>query len=288
VLRRLLLGIVGFGVFVSIVGFLEFLGILGPTAYATGLLIGGRNYARVIGTLGNPNNLGLFLGLAILAAGWGAVLQPRVRTIAIVVMLAALALTSSKGACVALGLTAVLAFRPWRGRGRVVAAVAALAVCLAFAAVAVATRAGSESPVVGDRTTSVPSAIHATTESPKSLFFGHGFGTQSTVVNGEVRAAVSDNMALALTYEGGLPALILFGALVAISVRVAYRAWRRAQPAGDGLLVPWALYVPLVLLYSPFAVTFRLYPGAMLYWIGVGLMIAGAWSPAREREWNSL
>jgi hypothetical protein len=246
---------------------LEFAEAFGPTAYAGSIDIFGLLQPRAIGTLGNPNNLSIFLALAVLLVITGAAPVPERWSLPIVAALATgLLLTFSKAnAAVFLILGAAHWFE--RRDGRVAAAWGV------GAAVAAATSFGLRTDaVLGQRGDTSADAAAEWSSDASTFLFGNGFGRFAGLDDaGDLDITVIDNMVLALGVEGGLAAVLVFAAVVAAGL---WALWR--SRAGGALGRAALVYGGLLLVYVPLAVVFRLVPGALAFWLLVGLAAATA------------
>lgn len=270
---RLTTGIVAFGIFETIVAVPNFLGAFSDTFYAGHVKLAGDVYPRAIATLGNPNNLGMFLGLALVLTIWNpARLSGRVRAAAISILSLGIVLTFSKTVILALGITLLILAVKESGRTRVygiaIASGAAFLVLIAYLM-----RTGtevSETALVGTRLDTASAAFEQWTETPRSFLLGQGFAAQADVsAGGTITETVIDNMPLALAVEGGVVGLALFALVVYFGVRGLF-----LERAPGRFIVASRACVTFFIIYTPFAVAFRLFPGALFFWLIVGISLA--------------
>lgn len=271
--KHLAVGMVILGAMQTGLAVADYAGWIGPTFYAWHVEYAGHIYPRAIGTLGNPNNLGLFLGLAslvVLGSGaWGT----RRGKLALAVLVLGIILTGSKTALIALALAGLLS-RPLRARQwswrRIALLSGALVACMLAIVVMASQRLGAERSLSGALGTHGESArlgFESWFESPASVLFGQGFDAQATVTaGGEVQENPVDTMALAVAVEGGLVALVGVAIVVALGCRLIWMQSRRSVlgTIGRGFAI-------LMVVYAVISVSFRLFPGALLFWIVVGL-----------------
>jgi hypothetical protein len=303
-IQRLLVLVVALGVFESVLAVPDALGLFAHTYYS--FYAHGTLYNRAIGTLGNPNNLGLFLGLALIVAASNAIrVRPLFRAVALAAILVGLFLTFSKTAALGLGISVFfLTQGTARRRALLTAGAAAIGFCIAFSAVVIrsdfntsnpppppatvaapsGSTSGSGSPrgapqgtvrtAVGNRQQTASGAWRRWTSGPKSFLVGSGFATLTDVGSGNrLTETVVDNMVLGLAIEGGLIGLLLVGAVVLLTLVPLFRA------GGEQPLVRVArTNAVFFLLYVPVAVNLRLFPVATFFWIfaGLGLGVIGA------------
>jgi hypothetical protein len=303
-IRRVLRLIVGFAVFESLLAFPDVLGVFAHTYYS--FAWHGELYNRAIGTLGNPNTLGLFLGLGIIVAASNAAdLSPAVRITASAVIVVGIVLTFSKTAALALGLSSfLLTTGPMRRRMVIWAGALVLAALVASTAVVI--RAGSPVPAgttavsttntgtsgsnqsttvvtatVGNRGQTARNAFDDWTSGPKSFLLGHGYASLADVSSsGQLTERVVDNMPLGVALEGGVVGLVLFVSVLVFALKPLVR------PSIRGPIVDLGrTYAAFFLLYSPVAINFRLFPDALYYWmtLGFALGIVCANQSLRER-----
>lgn len=273
--RRLLRGIAVVGALEGVLAVLNFLGIVGTTYYDSYVHLGGGAYSRATATLGNPNNLGLFMGLAaILLLNRTLFSDWRARLLLLPVALGLLA-SFSKTATVALALALVSqglfsgAQSLTRARAILVAGVAAV-----FGYVIVAGRLGgstSAEALLGGRSAGDSLALGQWTHDALSTLTGTGYGILSAQIGSDATSSQAvDNMPLFVAVEGGLIGLLLGVGIVVLGMRLV-RASRRLS--GDPVIISIETYCVFFLLYSPVAVNFRLFPGALLFWLLVGFAV---------------
>ena len=254
----------------SLLAVYEFTGVLGPTYYDAYVSFGEETRPRAIGTLGNPNNLAVFLALPALLLASGAVARGSLRWLLFALVSVGLVLTFSKGVALALAV-ALLVLDRSLGRERRPARTAAIA-AVGGTAFLVATLSRSDGlsvfSVLGDREDVASDALATWTGSLKTFLFGDGFGSHVDITSSGLDTVVTDNMALMLALEGGLVGLGLF-------VLVVFQTFRALTPARSADRSPLGAalfsYTIFFLLYSPFVVNFRLFPGAMLFWLAAGI-----------------
>lgn len=271
-LLRLTGGLVALGALQGVIATIEFAGVIPATFYG-GAVLGGR-FPRAIGTLGNPNNLAIFLALPALLLVAGAY-RARARSwILLALIFVGMALTFSKAVGLGLLVAAVVVGRARAASGSGWRRGGLLLVCgaIALTALSIAGRFRSNIDSLLNRTEAAQAAWDQWTTNLQSFLFGDGFGSLATARDGQVESQAIDNMILALGVEGGLLGLVLFGVMVLAAFLGAARA-RRRHP-GDPLAIGLQAYLVFFLLYSPFAVNFRLFPGALFYWAGIGLLLS--------------
>jgi hypothetical protein len=253
-IRRVMRTLVILGVIEACIAIAQALGFA-PSYYTTVGIA-----PRAIGTLGNPNNLGLFLGMAFLVAI--GKLDGRQHRLSLLILLCGIAVTFSRATPVALALALVLP----GGFPRRFKVLIGLVLLVALALLAVHVR---EEISGGSRGEQQSAAFFEWTSSSRTLFFGEGPGAQRNVANGEIEVlAVPDSMVLTLALDGGLVALVGFGLVLLEALRQL-----RPSPAWPiGLF-----FLAFTLVYS----NFLLFPTALFFWIIVG-------AEAREpRTWQS-
>jgi hypothetical protein len=259
----------------------EFLGLFGGTYYANYVSIGGKSYPRAIGTFGNPNNLGLFLGLPLLLliASMSKSTRPEDRLfppfmtfVFTGTILLGLALTFSKTAPLALVIALVGLSRRLDKRRGLMLALLFTGGMLFLVAEGRVKSGGLAEGELGSRLVTVPSAYRQWVRSPKAFVFGDGIGSTSSLVNNAVSSTVTDNMPLTLAQEGGVVGLVIFSLVCAAALRVAvlgFRVSEQHKTKVGGLLA----YAVFFLVYAAVSVNFRLFPGAMFFWISIGLAV---------------
>ena len=108
-----------------------------------------------------------------------------------------------------------------------------------------------------------------TCQQPPRGLLGEGIGSQQQLGdNAVVVSTGTDDMALTLAVEGGLLLLLAMGVVVAVGLRAARRARLQEVP-----LLGFAVYF---LLYTAVSLNLRLYPGAFLFWMCLGLVEGAA------------
>jgi hypothetical protein len=281
---RLVKGIALVGAAESLLAVVNFVGLVGDTYYRGYLHIAGEEFTRATATLGNPDNLGVFLGLPTMMLLSGAAFRGTWARILLCVVLIGMALTLSRTAALALIVVVLLSLplrRPaFPDRWKVVTALV-LAAAVAVAALSVrGVDASAPSDLLGARVDTVPLAFTRWISDPGVFLIGEGYGTQSETAGPGLPTAeqpVIDSMPLFLALEGGVVAVVLFALLVVTTFRLAIRAAREDPSA----LRSGALgYGAFFLAYTPVLVNFRLFPGAPLFWLFLGLA-AGALGSAR-------
>ena len=287
-IKAILQGIVVLGALQGLIAIPNVFGLVGAR-YPSQARVGDFIVHRAVGTLGNPDNLGLFLGLPasiLLAAALAGtresdrLVSRRALWVLLSAILLGIVLSFSKTAFVALGVTLGAQMLVIRGssRGSRTLRKAALvfAAMALLALVASALRSGGQLSIpalLGTRTTTNPAAFQEWTQSPTTFVVGEGVGSQ-IVAHGAsvVPLSRTDDMFLSLALEGGLVGLLLFGAVVAMTL-----AWLSRISLGNTLRRPeiaglWG-YIVFFLLYTPLALNFRLFPGSLLFWMAIGLAI---------------
>ena len=284
-LRRVVAVVAGLAALQGVLAILEFSGVTPDTFYANYVILIHWIYPRAIGTLGNPNNLALFLALPAILLIAGALGRGWWRWLLLALIFVGMAMTFSKAVglamVVALGVIALTGRAAGHADPRALLPLGALA--LGLTALSAAGRFGSGSLL--DRTEAAKQAWDRWTGSLEDFFFGDGFGSLVSATGGEVQSQAIDNMILALGVEGGSLALVLFG-LVAVSAFVCAARARHGK-SGDALALGIQAYLVFFLLYSPFVVNFRLFPGALFYWVGVGLLLSSVLPASREPDRSS-
>jgi hypothetical protein len=252
----------------------DFAGAFGNTFYAGHVEIGGYLFPRAIGTLGNPNNLGIFLGFGVLVAVFMLDRWSRAtRTAVAVALFVGMVLTFSKTVFVALGLVSIglAVCLPVRNRLRALSAV--VLGTGVVAAVVLSSRTGealSVESVLGSRTGTASNAFDRWTANTQSFFVGEGFGTVTDLdASGPIRETVVDNMVLALALEGGILGIVLTSAVVVAVVGSLF-----LYAGGTRLAVTAKAFAAFFLLYAPVAVNLRLFPGALFLWLFAGIALA--------------
>jgi hypothetical protein len=273
-INRVVLGVVWLGAAEAVVAILDFAGVIGNTRFDSSpdqLL--GIGAGRAIGTLGNPNNLGLFLGLPAFLLIYGApAVSRRARIVTLAVILVGIGATLSKTAPAAMVLAVCLQRLLGHGRGRRWLPALGLVVVLApLLYLVVSLRvdgAVSVSSLFGSRVESVPEGLREFVSRTTVFVFGHGYGYGSQLSLGSATSFVADNMGLSVALEGGVLGLALFTTVVGTGIATVARAARKTpSPVADGLYA----YCLFFAIYSLVAGNFRLFPGALLFWISVGL-----------------
>jgi hypothetical protein len=278
-MRPLAVGIVVLGGVQTVLAVMDYFGVFGATYYFGLTEFAGYLYPRAIGTLGNPNNLGIYLSLALILVISTGEHRSRWGKLAIAVLLVGILLTVSRTAPIAL----LIAFAGslWGGRGsrRLMNTLLALGgVAIAFALTAGSRLGVGSSGIFGSRGATAENALALWTEGPRAFLIGHGFASQATVgANNAVQETVIDNMALAIAVEGGLVALVLLTAIIVLGIRMALFA-----PATTRLGTVARRYGLFFLVYTPLAVNFRLFPGVLFFWVLAGLS-AGVGLSSRPR-----
>lgn len=286
-ISRTLRLIVLLGAMEGIIAVAEFSGHLKPTYYQNYVALGDRtgSYPRAIGTLGNPNNLGLFLGLPALLLLVPLWRSPR-RLFGLtwslpllLLVLTGITLSFSRSAAVALAIALVWTLGSIGRRARMLVLVSLMVILgwLTFAG-----RSQSEISILGTRAQTQQQAFESWISSPRALVFGQGVGADQIVSSSHlVRGPAIDSMILQLLLEGGLVAFAAFALLVGSGLQLLRRAWR-ALP-DDPVIMGLLAYTIFFICYSPVAVNFRLFPGAMLFWLAIGLG-ATLWARRAQAE----
>lgn len=264
----------------SLIAVYEFSGVIADTFYANYVTVAGDEKPRAIGTLGNPNNLALFLALPALLLAAGAVARGALRWILLGLVLVGMVLSFSKAVGLALAIAVVAMEWTRRRELDLVRMIVAGGLGIGLFVLAIASRFGGELSVFavfGGRGSAVEQAWDIWTSDVKTFLIGEGFGSQIDASGGTISQIVTDNMALMLALEGGLLAVILFAVIVAHAFRALLAARRND---GSPLVMALFGYAVFFLLYSPFVVNFRLFPGALLFWLAVGVAVAVSGQPA--------
>jgi hypothetical protein len=268
-------GLVALACLQTLVGILDYCGVFGQTFYFGHIELFGYLYPRAIGTLGNPNNLGIFQALALIVLASTGALRERRAQVAFAVIAFGILLSFSKTAVTALAVTAFLSFIAAGGRLR---SARTLQIGLAFV-VLMALVAGSRiggapglEGIFGSRADTAQNAIDAWLSGPVSTLLGNGFASGTAVTaDGTISEVVIDNMILALGVEGGLIGLLVFATVVLSGLRLTWMA-----PARDPLATVARRFGLFLVIYTPLAVNFRLFPGALFFWLLVGLAAGSA------------
>jgi hypothetical protein len=223
----------------------EYVGLVGNTYYGP----------RAIGTMGNPNNLALFLGMAVLVMLAG--LDGHKHRLGLVLVLAGLAATGSRGAPIALAL-ALLLPRAGRSLHR------SMVVFILLAGLGLIVIVSRQGLYPGSRTQQ-PLAAEEWLASPRTFLIGEGVGlrnpltgTFETSDTSIAPTATADSMLLFLAKTGGVLALSAFGWLL----------WRTGEMAKGTPVWPILLFF---LAYMPAYGNFTLFPAALLFWIFFGM-----------------
>ena len=260
---RVLRLIVVLGVIEGCIAVLEFFGYVGH-AYNLGSATIGVAHVRAIATLGNPNNLGLFLTLSALvlfaAIDSYRLLKPVTAIIALVPVLAGIATTLSKGVAVGLAIALLLQTKRVRGKARILLVLVMVGGFLYFA---IHGRAESTSQLLGSRPATNESGFREYTATTLRVLFGEGIGSQQQLVGNDVVSNVTDNMVLTMGLEGGLLLLFVFGFAVWTSIRILQR-----MQGLEACLLGYGVYF---LLFTLIYTNFRLYPASFLFWMAIGL-----------------
>jgi hypothetical protein len=259
------------GALEGVLAVLNSAGVVGNNYYAQGVIpIGGHIFARAVGTLGNPNNLGLFLGFPLLLVFYRAVFSGWRRKVSFALIALGVLATFSKTAAIALGFAIVLEQvtqkegRPnWR---RVVLLVGMSVLFLLVTFVYRVHGVFTAGALLGARTAGDPETLHHIVSSLSSLAVGSGYGSITAPGAGFQTAA--DNMLLAIAVEGGIIGLVIFVALVLSGFRFMARARRVACSPMTRSLFSYGVFF---LVYAMASSSFRLFPGAVLFWIAAGL-----------------
>lgn len=271
-IHRFLQGLCVVGALEGIVAALSTHDVFGVTYYSFYVQIAGDYFARAIGTLGSPDNLGIFLGLPAMLLLWGRPFSRQwVNWLLLAPVLIGMAVSFSRSAGLALfGSVAVVML--WRGSGRARLKVAGLSVAaVAFLYATFAVRFEGEvslDTILGSRTETISDGLERWTSSLQTFLFGDGYGTLSSVDGEQITQTVTDSMIVTLALEGGLIALVAFAAIVWPAARILLLAERATRSRLALALVAYGLFF---LLYTPISVNFRLFPASLLLWILVGL-----------------
>jgi hypothetical protein len=269
-LRPLAVGVVVLGCLQTVVALLDFMGAWGNTYYAGAVQLVGYVFPRAIGTLGNPNNLGIFLAFALILVVSTGCWRTRWGRVASAVLAVGLVLTFSKAVVLALALTYSGALWTWSRhrptRDAVLVGVGVLGLVAIFTSTRV-TAADGLLGLFGHRGGTTYDGLYTWLEGPFAFLVGHGFAAQASVdATGALQETVTDNMALGLAVEGGLVGLLLFALMVSFGLRLILQ-----HPVSQRLGTVSRRYAVLFLIYTPLAPNFRLFPGALLFWVLVGL-----------------
>jgi hypothetical protein len=266
-------GVILLGVFEGALGLLGFLGFIGNTYYAGEVASG--SYPRAIGTLGNPNNFGLFLGLpAMLVLHRVAFTSVMARILLGAPIALGMALSFSKTAVLAFFLAVMLQRSTGSGtsaRYLRTALIGVLGIGLAYLVLKSRTATPlTLETVLGFRAQSIPAAYGEWTASVTKLFLGNGFGYLTPSQFGGTGFVV-DNMLLALALEGGAFAVAAFVVMVGSGLRLGMLGPRSGSRSAmeTGL---WG-YLLYFLCYTLIVDNFRLFPGALLFWLALGLLV---------------
>lgn len=267
----------------TVLAVLDFFGVLGVTFYFGQIQFAGYSYPRAIGTLGNPNNLGLFLGLVVIVVVSTVGIRRWSGRLALLVLTVGIVLTLSRTALIALGVTlvvAVVASQHRRHRWTLAVGLALLfGVLLVLAAGSRNGSGASLSGIWGNRGDTAQNALQQWTSGPQSFLVGHGFASVSSVTDGgSLSNVVVDNMPLSIALEGGLVGLLLVAWMVVMAVRLALLA-----PRDSPLGVVSRRYAILFLVYAPLSINLRLFPGSLFFWMLMGLSGGVAWRTTVRR-----
>jgi hypothetical protein len=286
-INRVVLGIVWLGAFEAIVAILDFVGAIGNTRFdSTGDQLLGLDLGRAIGTLGNPNNLGLFLGLpAFLLIAGASPISRKTRILLLTLILVGIGTALSKTAPAAMVIALCLQRLLGQGRGgRWFPALGLAAVLAPLLYLVVSLRvdgAVSLASLLGSRVEAVPEGLRDVVSRTSVFLFGHGYGYGSQLSLGISTSFVADNMPLSVALEGGVLGLAIFTALVGAGIATVARAAREAPSSITQGLYGYCLFF---LVYSIVAGNFRLFPGALLFWISVGLALTVLSTASARRE----
>jgi hypothetical protein len=257
----------------------DFAGLFGSTYYSNHVRLGPYLVTRAIGTLGNPNNLGVFLGLALIlvVSGLPRGISGRWSLPVIGALVLGAALTFSK--TIIIGIVGILAWSVLRRSHGVIGRLRAGAVIVAGLTVLVlagTSRRGaglSLEGIAGSRQDTITDAWRNWTSDGYHFIFGEGWASLSDVLDGRLSETVTDNMFLTLGLETGLIGLLLFTALCTWLLVALFRLHRESRLAQASFT-----FAVFFCCYAPIAINFRLFPGALLFWLLGGLAL-------RERLW---
>lgn len=269
-LRPLAIAVVALACLQTVFAALDFMGAFGYTYYFGEVQLVGYLFPRAIGTLGNPNNLGIYLALAVIVIVSAGEHRARRGQLALGINAIGLALTFSKSALIALGVVMLgpLAATSRRHR-RWLSGLVVFVALGALVTIVVGSRPGSTG-LFGSRGQTAENALREWVDSPMSFLLGDGFASQTSVADdGMFQETVIDNMVLAVGVQGGLVGLAMFSLIIVLGMRLVLLAGSL-----PGLSLVARRYAVFFLLYTPLAVNFRLFPGALFFWILAGLNAA--------------
>jgi hypothetical protein len=253
-------------------------GMWGGTTNAAEISVGGFSLHRALGTLGNPNNLAMFLGLPFF------LLVARNRTlersglfsktttdVLASIMLVGLLLTFSRAAALLVAATLLLLLGKLRTSVTWIAAVVSVGavVFMARAATPVELRYGDSVEV---RAGWAEEALTGSTKNIGSALFGTGLGTATTLTAEGIEVVQTDNMLLAFILELGFSGALAYSALLASVLWLMWATLRMRSPiapVAGGLMAFGVMFA----LYTPVTVNARAFPPAMLFWLASGLMV---------------
>lgn len=280
---RLCKGIIFLGVIEGCLAVPNFLGLIGESYFVGYVSLGGVEYTRPTATLGNPNNLGLFLGLPAILLLTKAVFDDWRGRVLLVPILVGMALSFSKTVAVAAALALIIVAVFDRRRGGWVRPSVMVALSGAFIFLTVAGRVGgdvSAEALLGSRTANVPDAFAQWTSTASTILFGNGYGSQENVASlRSTDVITTDNMLLQVALEGGLLGVTVFAFVVYLICRLAFSLGGRDA---SRLTKGFGTYLIFFVLYAPVANNFRLFPGALFFWMVAGFMVSLGVSEPRE------
>jgi len=253
---------------------------------------------RAVSALGNPNNLGAFLGMTTIFAffmlvegGFKSTVGRGAAIFLIVLNLFALFLTLSRGAATALALTSLILLgfkRPAKSRIAKAGLAFLFLAGIGFFYVFTALR-GAEA--IKSRAYKIPYNLELMSRNPAYPFVGMGVGRgYATGEAGEelkleaIDITKADNFYLMVFVEEGLAGLFFFGLLLIVTAKSLAR---RYLMSGEGFKRAWLGAALFELIYVAIwgigAVSFRLFPAGFIVWLFLGLAIRAELLPEPER-----
>ena len=272
-----------FSVLVALVGILDFFTLFTNNYFHGMVLLFGHWYPRTISTLGNPNNLGTYMGMMLMTtvalSYCGMYSNKRIYRLQIALYFLCLVFTFSRGSAIAFALS-YLWLRVATKRMNfsfLVAGVSLMGVAAVMLTRGVRETESTLAVILQSRLPGWSTTLEAIFSSPKALLIGYGLGFHNDYSSrlGLVefgRAQLpTDNMYIMLLQDTGFVGLLLFVIFTLSVVMTGLRLYRRSkkkQVRAAGLVC--SAVMGFLMINNLFANMFTLFPSSVLIWLLVG------------------
>lgn len=241
--------------------------------YYSGYISFGPIRQRMVSTLGNPNNLALFLQLPFLYLMSGLFLKVTKSYrlfIPLFILGVGMFLTFSRTSFV-MGLVGILCIAIMTRNFRAVALTSFLLV-IGMVTLIIVYHGRASISILGTRLQLLIQFIAESTETGQVFLFGRGLGSGviSVAVGEEIRVIVTDNSFTGLLRQAGVIGLTLFILLLSELTLLCVKAGQQISSVPTRrLYITLMTWNTVFVLYALATPAFILYPTALIYWVSI-------------------